>query len=284
MSNPPVIEFGRKELDPSKEEEYRRKIAEAKSGINALKSQTPMGHVEKPRMPVIENQRKSQEPTGLSTEGGVVPRPPGSPVITASTAQKIKELEKVMLENKESLEAPAEEDKNIEAARKDIEDEIDENDLGPRNEAELILANQKRRKDIESRCEEMSVEDLIMKGEVRQVIPIIADKFIVTLRSTLPDESLFIKKKIAEGKAVSDQHTLERYALLNLCCALVQINGETFPNHLDNNGVPDETLFEKKYARMMKLSGYVINDLVVNLRWFDIRVRRLLNAEKLSNG
>ena len=46
----------------------------------------------------------------------------------------------------------------------------------------------------------------------------------------------------------------------------------------------DESLFEKKYARMMKLSGYVINDLVVNLRWFDIRVRRLLNAEKLSNG
>lgn len=284
MSNPPVIEFGRKELDPAKEEEYRKKIAEAKSGINALKASTPLGHVEKPRIPIIENQRKSQEPSGLSNEGGVVPRPPGSPAITEATARKIKELEAALANGSASVETSAEEDKKIEEAKKDLEDEIDENDLGPRNEAELILANQKRRKEIESRCEDMNVEDLILKGEVRQVIPIIADKFIVTLRSTLPDESLFIKRKIAEGKAVSDQHTLERYALLNLCCSLVQINGESFPNHLDNNGTPDEVLFEKKYSRMMKLSGYVINDLVVNLRWFDIRVRRLLSAEKLSNG
>lgn len=284
MEETKAIEFGRKELDPSKEEAYRKKIEEAKKSsgvisVDALKGHTPLGHTEKPNMPILANQSKRQsEPTGLTPEGGVAPRPPGSPAIRNSTAAELKAFAEATAKEAEAAKEKAQEEEDKEDSY------YDEYDLGPKNEAQLVLANKKRRKEIESRCAEMAIEDLILKGEVRQVIPIVPNRFEVEFRSTLPEESLFVKKRIAEGKVVSDQHTLEQYGLLQLCCALVQINGEKFPNHLDENQSPVEELFNKKYAKMMRLSGYVINDLMVNLSWFDIRVRRLLNSEKLGNG
>ena len=280
MDETKTIEFGRKELDPTKEEIYRKKIAEAKQeGVNALKGHTPLGHTERPVMPILTNQRQSAEPTGFTSEGGIAPRPGGSPVIRQETAAQLKAFAVAT-----AKEGAVDEKKIEEEAKKELEEEYAEFDLGPRNEAQLILSNQKRRKEIEARCEPMPIEDLILRGEVRQIIPVIPDKFVIELRSTLPEESLFVKRRIAEGKAVSDQHTLERYGLLQLCCSLVQINGEKFPNHLDENQSPDEALFNKKYAKMMKLSGYVINDLMVNLAWFDIRVRKLFNTEAMGNG
>ena len=278
MEETKTIEFGKKEIDPTKEEAYRRKIAEAKGGVNLLKGHTPLGHTERPVMPILTNQNRPPEPSGMTADGGIAPRPPGSPAIRSETLAQLKSFSEATVKT-------AEEEKKIEEqAKKELEEEYEEYDLGPRNEAQLVLANQKRRKEIEARCDPMPIEDLILKGEVRQVIPIVPDRFVVELRSTFPEESLFVKRKIAEDKAVSDQHTLERYGLLQLCCALVRINGERFPNHLDDNQSPDEVLFNKKYARMMKLSGYVINDLMVNLGWFDIRVRKLFNTEAMGNG
>lgn len=283
MDENKTIEFGRKDLDPSKEEQYRRKIEEGKSkamnSVDLLKGSTPLGHTEKPVMPILADTRKrAVEASGITADGGVAPRPSGAPAVRQETVAQLKAFEKASA-------AQTEDDKKIEdQAKKDLEEEYAEYDLGPRNEAQLVLVNQKRRKEIEARCEPMLIEDLILRGEVKQVIPIVPDKFVVEFRSTLPEESLFIKRRVALEKAVSDQHTLERYGLLNLCCSLVQVNGEKFPSHLDENQSPSDVLFDKKFARMMKLSGYVITDLMVNVAWFDIRVRKLLNSDAMGNG
>lgn len=287
MSDTPkgTIEFGkRNELDPAQAAEYTRKIAAAKEGVNALKGTTPVGHIPRPAMPVLTQQtgQMAELPSGLNDTGGVSPRPPGSPSIRPETQAQLAEFAEAQRKEAEKK-VEAEVQKELVKADED-ESVYDEFDLGKRNEADLVLANTKRRKDIESRCSVMSIDDLILKGEVHQTITIIPDKFEIEFRSPLPEESLFIKKIVAEGKAISDQHTLEYYGMLQLCCALVRVNGVRFPMHLDTNGMPDRAMFDSKYKKMMALSGYIINDLMVNLRWFDIRVRRLMNPEALGNG
>lgn len=279
-SDPKVIEFGRPELDPSKAIEYKRKIANARNSSDSIKGpHTPLGHVERPPMPLLAQPGSNIAalPSGLTPDGGVAPRPPGSPSIRPETAQQVAAFQEAQKNTEKKVE---------EEGKKAVENDdtlYDLFDSGVKNEADLILNNKKRRKEIEARCSEMSIEDLIMKGEVRQTIPIIPDKFVIVLRSNLPEENLFIKRIIAREPSVSDQHTLERYGLLQLCIGLVSINGQVFPSHMDEKG-PNEDLFNKKYEMMMKLSGYIIADLGVQIKWFDIRVRKLMNPELLGNG
>lgn len=276
-----VIEFGRKELDPAAEAIYREKIAASRAGLtDSLKGQTPVGHVPRPHMPILTPQSGNiaELPSGLNPDGGVSPRPPGSPIIRQETAQQLQAMQAAQTDNV---------DKKIqeEIKKQEADDALYEAfDTGSRNEAERILNNKKRRKEIEARCTEMSIDDLILKGEVTQTVPILPGKFVAVFRSALPEESLFIKKIIAEEAAVSDEHTLERYGLLQLCCSLVQVNGVKFPDHIDAQGLPDRKMFDEKMKKVMRLSGYIINDLMVNLRWFDIRVRKLMNPEALGNG
>lgn len=278
---PETIEFGRRELDPVTEENYKKKIARAQDKMSAVKGHTPIGHVARPPMPMLANRTGNiaELPSGLTQDGGVSPRPPGSPSIRPETADQVKAFQEAQKEDS-SKKVEEETRKEIEAS---VDDIVEAFDTGPRNEAELILVNRKRRKEIESRLQEMEIEDLILKGEVQQSIPIIPGKFTIVLRSTLPEESLFVKRMIAKETVVSDHHTLEKYGLLQLCCALVAVNGRKFPSHMDDKG-SNEELFIQKFNQMMKLSGYVITDMMVQLRWFDIRVRRLMNPELLGNG
>jgi len=267
------IEFGKKP-DPKDEETYRKKIENARlhnTGVNALKSSTPVGHVAKNEVDLTRPSTEAAKEVPTS----VTPRPPGSPAISKETAKQIAEFQEAQKKTENSIE---------EEVKKQLVDEEDSLRSGPRDEAMLVLSNNKRRKAIESRCSEMDVGDLILKGEVRQVVPIIPDKFVATFRSTLPEESLFIKKLVAEATTVSDQHTLEYYGILQLCLSLVQLNNMRLPGHLDEHGNPNEALFAEKKKTVMRLSGYVINDLMINLSWFDIRVRKLMNADLMGNG
>jgi hypothetical protein len=274
-----VIEFGKKELDPDEEKAYREKIDKARAGgVNALKGQTPVGHV--PRLSGTPVLSKESLPTtgGLQPDGSVAPRPPGSPVLSAQTAAQLEALGKAQegqakLDEAEVKKAAEEEDFFDSAF-----------DFAGRGEAERILNNKKRRKEIEARCDPMKFEDLLYKDEVQQVVPIMPEKFEPTFRSFSPEESLFIKQIMSREPNQNDQYLLEKFSLAQLTCALVSINGKPLPDHRDKDGSPDEKLFRDKLKTITKKSAYIVADLMINYAWFDLRVRRLLNPDDLKNG
>lgn len=266
MTDNNVITLG-SNIDPAEKDRYLNKIKAVRSATDAAKGATPLGHVERPNIPFL----KQEQP-------GVQPRAPGSPVLSATTQSQLEAANVAMSKEEKVLES-------------NVKKEIEENALldllenETLNEADRILGNKKRRKAIESRCSSLEIEDLILKGEVRQTVPIIPGKLEVVFRSTLPEESLYIKKVIAEDDTkTSEQHTMERFAILQLCCSVVALNGTNLPNHLTPDDKVDSTMFAEKKKRLMKLSSYLLADLHLNLRWFDIRVRKLMNPEYLGNG
>jgi len=282
------ITFGRKELDPEQEALYRERIALAKKGgISALKGSTPIGHIERPAMPDLTTRRGQQEgPAGLTPEGGVAPRPAGSPVLSSSTAAQLEQMQQA--QNQESQQEKKDlDEEGIKAAAKAAaakDDLFDMFDFGGANEAERILNNKKRRKEIEDRCAPMDFQDLIMKDEVQQTVPIVPGKFEPRYRSMNPEESLFMKQYLAKDTSPSEAYSVEKFSLCQLACSLVSLNGQDFPDHRKPDGTPDEELFKIKMKKLMKKSGYIIADMAINYYWFDIRVRRLIAPEKLGNG
>lgn len=281
-----TVVFGRQELDPEEQEAYKAKIARAKAtgSVAGLKGNTPLGHV--PRQtntPILARQPNGPSAAPLNETGGVQPRPPGSPVVRPETAQQLVDMQKAQEKQAETAGAEDGLKKDIDLA-KEKDDLFEMFDFGGKTEADRVLNNKKRRKDIESRCEPMKLEELIMRDEVQQDVPILPDKFVVRYRSATPQENLFIKRLLSDEKVESDQYLMEKYGILQLTLALVSINGAAFPSHLDENGIPKDDLFQKKLKMVMKKSGYVIADLGINFFWFDIRVRRLLNPDDLKNG
>ena len=282
MNEPKEITFGRKELDPTQDTEYAKRIqeAKAKNPLNNLKGNTPLGHMERPKMPVLGRAPTVDDVPGLTPDGGVAPRPAGSPVLSAQTQSQLDAMaiaQKADAERKTKEEA----EKAVEDKKEDLFDMLN---FDNQNEAERVLNNRKRRDTIEGRCEKMSLDDLLMRDEVRQLVHIVPDKFLVIFRSLTPEESLFIKQLLAKEQSPSDAYALEKYSLCQLTCSVVAINGKEFPDHRKIDGTPDEELFKVKFKSLMKKSGYIIADLGLNYMWFDIRVRKLLASEDLGNG
>jgi hypothetical protein len=282
-----TISFGRKELDPEQEAAYREKIAAAKKGgISALKGSTPLGHIERPAIPDLTSRQTKDGPTGLTAEGGVAPRPQGSPVLSPQTAAQLEQMQQAQAKEAAAAQAKSglDEEEIKKASEAVKEDVFDMFDFGGAGEAERILNNKKRRKEIEERCEPMNFEDLILKDEVRQTVPIVPGKFEPRYRTMNPEESLFLKQFLAKDTNTNDAYAVEKFSICQLACCLVSLNGQDFPDHRKPDGTPDEELFKIKMKKLMKKSGYIISDMAINYYWFDIRVRRLIAPERLGNG
>jgi hypothetical protein len=278
-----TIVFGKPELDPEEAKKYSDMIAQAKGTkklVPGLKGSTPVGHVERPQIPLLQrNAGGSASP--ISDEGGVQPRPPGSPPIRPETVQQLQDMQKAQAKQPDAAAAEEGLKKDIEKEKEDLFEMFDFNG---KTEADRILNNKQRRKEIEARCEPMKLEDLVMKNEVQQDVPIMPGKFVVRYRSATPIENLLVKRLLANETVESDQYMLEKYGIMQLCLSLVSINGVLLPSHLDEKGEPKEELFERKLKVLMNKSAYVIADLGINFFWFDIRVRKLLNPDDLKNG
>ena len=272
----PVV-FGGGEIDPQQEKSYRAQIAAARKGggLSSLKGGDPVGIAPKAAVPAMAR------PSERAPADGVQPRPPGSPLLSPQTAQQLQDLAAAQVAQAEQ--AKVEEKKEDE--KKQDEDLFDAFDFTGRNEAERVLNNKKRRKDIEDRCEPMKLEDLIMRDEVQQLVPVLPGKFEITFRSMTPDDNLYIKRYIAKNDTgQSDQYVLEKFGMCQLTCTVVAINGRALPDYRNSDGSVDDALFEKKLKMLLKKSAYVVADLGINYSWFDIRVRKLLNPDSLGNG
>lgn len=278
-----VIEMGRKEIDPAEERAYRDRILKARGGIDALKTSDPVGGTKVPVPPLVRPPSDRVESALINEFQGVQPRPPGSPVLRPETARQLEEATKAAAaQAATSSETEAAPEKKEE--KKDEEDFFEGFDFGGKNEAQRILDNKKRRRQIEERCKPMSFRDLLERDEVRQVVPIRPGEFEPEFRSITPEESLFIKQHMAKEENRSEMYLLEKYGLCQLACALVSLNGTAYTPHLNRDGEVDPEIFKKKIKNLSRKSGYIIADLALNYHWFDLRVRQLINVSEVGNG
>jgi len=147
-----------------------------------------------------------------------------------------------------------------------------------------LLNNPQRRKEIEGRLVKMDITDIIVYGEIRQDVTIVPDKLTVTYRSVSGEEDLAVKQ-LMFGEHGGDKYLLDKYTIMQLSMALVAINGDELPTHLDEKKKWKEELFLRKYEKVIKFPIQFIADLGVQYLWFDERVRKLFlgSTEELKN-
>lgn len=150
-----------------------------------------------------------------------------------------------------------------------------------------LLNNEEQRKIVEDRVKELNVEDLILTGYARQVVPIIPNKFEPEFQSLSGEEDLALKRLIigeAKGFDVDDKYVLDKYSIMSIACGLHAVNKKPLPTHLDVNGKFDDEKFWAKFNLIVKYPLHMLASLGINFFWFDIRVRRVFRADALGNG
>jgi len=187
---------------------------------------------------------------------------------------------------KESIQPMTEEDR--EKVKKSLE-KMDEFDFNTFREMMIkdILNNDEQRQVVEARCLPMDVTDLIMKGRVTQVVPIIPGKFEPEFQSLSAEEDLALKRLIMlEGKSlnVSERYLLDKYSLMGVAAGLFAVNKKVLPSHLDKDGHFNDDLFLQKFNLVIKYPFHMLSSLGINFFWFDVRVRMLFKAEMVKNG
>jgi len=148
-----------------------------------------------------------------------------------------------------------------------------------------ILNNPQRRKEIEGRLGALDITDVIVYGEIRQDVSVRPDnKLVVTYRSVSAEEDLAVKQMMF-GESGGDRYLMDKYTIMQLTLALVSLNGEELPTHLDDRKKFNEEKFLKKFEKVIKFPIQFIADLGVQYLWFDERIRRLFvgSSDELKN-
>jgi hypothetical protein len=154
-------------------------------------------------------------------------------------------------------------------------------------EARNPLYNKERRAVIESRLAPLDIEDLIMKKEIIQLIPIIPGKFELELRTISQNENLWIEQHLYEHPG-SDRYVTELHSTFKLVCALVSVNNQRLPDHRKDVGTRQEHVdrdkFEEKMFHVASHPVQIIADFGAQCNWFNDRVNALFSVENLKNG
>lgn len=194
-----------------------------------------------------------------------------------------KEVDPVSTEVKERADAAANLGKVVEKVESDLYADL-KRDIPTDEDHWNLLTSPKRRKEIEDRLSPMNVTDVIFYGEIRQDVPIIPDKLVVSYRSVSVEEDLSVKQMMY-GESGGDRYLMDKYTIMQLTLALVSINGDELPTHLDEKKRFNEEKFLRKYEKVSKFAIQFAADLGVQYLWFDERVRRLFvgSSEVLKN-
>ena len=150
-----------------------------------------------------------------------------------------------------------------------------------------MLNSPAQKKLIEGRLEELDLTDLIMRGRISQVVPIVPGKLAYTFRSMDTGDDMAIKRIIAsETNTVASpgRYYLDRFSLMTMVAGLTHVNGQPLPEHLDGDGKWSDAQFMKKLDWMMVRPLHMTASVGVNHGWFEMRVRKLFVAEKVKNG
>lgn len=153
----------------------------------------------------------------------------------------------------------------------------------PKEEEELT-DDEKLRKAVEARLEEIDIGEYLMSGELIQSIPIIPGKLVVEFKTVSDLEESFVDTKISENPNLTNRQFLRKMNELALVIHIHTVNGNKWPVLLDGDGTINEKAAEARLRHIKKLSSPVFNMLTQNLAWFMDRVSSCLTASALGNG
>lgn len=168
-------------------------------------------------------------------------------------------------------------------------DKLDDFDFNTFREMMMkdLINNEDQRKLVEARIEPLDVTDLIVRGFVTQIVPIIPGKYEPEFQSMAGDDDLALKRLVmneARGIDVNSRYLLDKYSLMSVALGLRSLNKVALPDYRDKEGNFDDDMFWKKFNKVVRFPFHMLSSLGVHYFWFDVRVRKLFVAEKLGNG
>lgn len=182
------------------------------------------------------------------------------------------------------VEGPAEEQEDEEL---NIEEAVEAFADGMQK-VQKLLNNKRYQEAVKKMCKPMSVRDIIDSGEFRQVVPVVPDELEVEFRSMTAEEDLAIKKIMSDFSDVSDRYFWDMFTLYQQAVCLVSINKTRLPTHTGKDGKLDRAKLDDKIRYIMAMPIQLTATLGMHLYWFDLRVRELLDIERvvgeLKNG
>lgn len=222
------------------------------------------------------------------------PRPgqgqPGKPSLSEETVEGLEALKKFNQEAQETQEKEAA-TATKDHVEKGLEDRIAD-DLGLDDDfMKEIRARRgeldtpELQKAIEERCKPMSIDQLIEEGELRQLVPIVRDKFMVEFRTISGEEDLAIKRELYVERNAPDIYLFDKLQMMQLCAGVYAINGRPLTDHLNDKRRFDKDQFLLKFKQVNAMPLPMLASLSINFAWFDGRARKLfVDLDELKNG
>lgn len=221
---------------------------------------------------------------------GAAPGKPGAPQLSDETVEGLKALKEFNAQAQAAQEKQVEESAK-EHVEKDQADRMAE-DLGL--DDEFMKEMRERRQDldttelreaIEGRCSEMTIDQLIEEGELRQTVPIVRDKFIVVFRTISGEEDLAIKRELYVERNAPDIYLFDKLNMMQLCAGVFSINGKPLTDHLNDKRRFSKEQFKLKFNQVNAMPLPMLASLSINYTWFDRRARKLfVDLDELKNG
>jgi len=214
---------------------------------------------------------------------------PGRKQLSEETVEGLQALSEFQAKAAETQEKVVEE-----AAKEHVDDEASrrEDALGLADEfydelrrRRQSLDTEELREAIEKRCEEMTIDQLIEDGELRQVVPIVRDKLLVEFRTVSGEEDLGMKRELYKERNAPDIYLFDKLNMMQLAAGLYSINNKPLPDHLNERRRFDPKAFEVKFNKVQALPLPFLASLSINYTWFDHRARKLfVDLDSLKNG
>jgi hypothetical protein len=183
------------------------------------------------------------------------------------------------------------EEKVEEKAREEIGEDLNldyslssERWAGEDDEIADLINNKDRREKIESKLDELKIEDLVLHGEIIQTVKLLNGKLPVTYRTVTGAEDIGVKSSIDDLSASNPRYLVDTYSLMATCMGVKKIGNIELPSCINDKDDFDRELFKKRFKVFQRTASVILRDIVVNYIWFDRRVQRAVVAEELGNG
>ena len=147
----------------------------------------------------------------------------------------------------------------------------------------LSAASVARRKEVESRLSPIRIDDLFVSGEIRQKVEIRKNRLVVIFRTLKGKEDLYIKRRLNEVKDDVVRYAEDRFLYMLLCAHVHSYNGKELTNIFENGKISNIN-FDKRFEELCNIPSVLIEEIWVNFRWFEDRVRLALESDNLKSG
>jgi hypothetical protein len=133
------------------------------------------------------------------------------------------------------------------------------------------------RKVIEKRCQPMDFNDLLLSGNVRQLVPIIPGKVEVEFQSLTGKEMDWTStyaSRVAVDRGETSLFANTFTTWLQLTLSIYAFNGSPWASHMDKGAVDVGAALDK-YKRLMAQPDSTLSLILTNFGWFNARVQML---------